>query len=109
MSSVGGPADRISWLLNLVLKQLLAFVPVYLLNIVAFLGKRWRTFLEGSPVIESFDVTSLYTNASNGNAMKASHEIIAEHQDKVALFGLSVTQVMTLINECLQYDIFVVQ
>lgn len=106
ISSIGGPADRISWLLNLFLTQLLKFVPAHLPSTRAFLGKLRNTHLEGSSVMESFDVTSLYTNVSNDDAMQAVHEIIVEHQDHIAFFGLSIAQVMTLINECLQCNIF---
>lgn len=46
ISSVDGPADRISWLLKLVLVQLLGYVPAHLLNTCAFLENLLDTRLE---------------------------------------------------------------
>ncbi|VDP38403.1 unnamed protein product [Heligmosomoides polygyrus] len=87
--------DRISWLLNLVLTQLLVFVPVHLTNTAAFLGKLQNTILDGSSVMETFDVTSLYKNVSNDNAMQAVREIIVE-QGPDYTFWISVTQTVAM-------------
>lgn len=38
--------------------------------------------------------------------MQDVHEILVEHLDQIALFGLSVTQVVTLTNEFPQWNIF---
>lgn len=65
ISGVGGPTDRISWLLNLVLVQLLRFIPSHLTNTNAFLQKLRESRLEDGYVMESFDVSSLYTNVSS--------------------------------------------
>ncbi|EYC17360.1 hypothetical protein Y032_0031g2425 [Ancylostoma ceylanicum] len=40
--------------------------------------------------MESFDVTSLYTNVSNDSAMQAAHEFLTEHCNSISLYGLSV-------------------
>ncbi|VDO74274.1 unnamed protein product [Heligmosomoides polygyrus] len=56
--------------------------------------------------MESFDVTSLYTNVSNECALEAVLEILNEHHTSVNMHGLTVSQVMELLKECLQCNIF---
>lgn len=106
ISNVAGPTDRISWLLNLVLVQLFKFIPSHLPNTNAFLQVLNATRAEDGYVMESFDVTSLYTNVSRESAVQAVSEIIAEHQARLNLYGLTVVQIMTLLNECLRCNIF---
>ncbi|XGW16426.1 hypothetical protein V3C99_001696, partial [Haemonchus contortus] len=106
ISNVGGPTDRISWLLNLVLTQLLTFIPAHLSNTRRFLDQLRETRFRRNHVIESFDVTSLYTNVSNEDAMQATHELLNEHAGSINMYGLSVSHVMTLVKECLDCSIF---
>uniref|UniRef100_A0A7I4Z1G1 Reverse transcriptase domain-containing protein n=1 Tax=Haemonchus contortus TaxID=6289 RepID=A0A7I4Z1G1_HAECO len=106
ISSVGGPTDRIPWLLNLVLAQLLTFIPAHLSNTMKFLDQLRETRFRRNHVIESFDVTSLYTNVSNGDAMQATHELLNTHAGSINMYGLSVSQVMTLVKKCLDCSIF---
>ncbi|WKY02527.1 hypothetical protein Q1695_016084 [Nippostrongylus brasiliensis] len=106
ISGVGGPTDRVSWLLNLVLKQTLQFLPAHLPNTTAFLEKLRKVPVDGNCFVESFDVTSLYTNVPKDRAMQAVHEILVEHQGQLNLYGLNIAQVMTLTNECLQCNVF---
>ncbi|XGW05002.1 hypothetical protein V3C99_015857, partial [Haemonchus contortus] len=56
--------------------------------------------------MESFDVTSLYTNVSNNDAMQAILELLIEYESSVNTYGLTITQVMVLIKECLECSIF---
>ncbi|VDP33626.1 unnamed protein product [Heligmosomoides polygyrus] len=56
--------------------------------------------------MESFDVTSLYTNVSNKCALEAVRGILNEHHTSVNMYGLSVLQVVGLVNECLQCNVF---
>ncbi|XGW09965.1 hypothetical protein V3C99_011891 [Haemonchus contortus] len=106
ISNVGGPTDRISWLLNLVLTQLLTFIPAHLSNTRRFLDQLRETRFRRNHVIESFDVTSLYTNVSNGDALQATHELLNEHAGSINMYGLSVSHIMTLVKECLDCSIF---
>ncbi|KAJ1358553.1 hypothetical protein KIN20_017004 [Parelaphostrongylus tenuis] len=39
-------------------------------------------------VMESFDITALYTNVSNECALQATHELLIEHQGTVNMNGL---------------------
>ncbi|KAK6739453.1 hypothetical protein RB195_008128 [Necator americanus] len=106
ISNVGGPTDRISWLLNTILAPLLKYVPAHLSNTNMFLEQLKRARSEKECVIESFDVTSLYTNVSKGAAMQAVFELLVEHRDTLDLHGFSIRQIMTLLDECLKCSIF---
>ncbi|VDO19472.1 unnamed protein product [Heligmosomoides polygyrus] len=46
------------------------------------------------------------TNVSRENAMQAVFEMLGEYQDQISLYGLSIAQVMTITDECLQCNIF---
>ncbi|KAK6763355.1 hypothetical protein RB195_023890 [Necator americanus] len=69
ISGIGGSTDRISWLLNIILNQLLKYVPAHLSSSSNFLKHLRCTSFERECVVETFDVTSLYTNVSNDVAM----------------------------------------
>ncbi|VDP51076.1 unnamed protein product [Heligmosomoides polygyrus] len=56
--------------------------------------------------MESFDVTSLYTNVAKESALQAVSEFLTENEASVNLYGLSVSQVVTLVNECLMCNVF---
>ncbi|KAJ1348268.1 hypothetical protein KIN20_003529 [Parelaphostrongylus tenuis] len=48
-------------------------------------------------VMESFDVTALYTNVSNESAMQAICELLMEHERTTNMYGFSTWQVMALL------------
>ncbi|KAK6749016.1 hypothetical protein RB195_001558 [Necator americanus] len=106
ISCIGGPTDRISWLLNIILNQLLKYVPAHLSSSSNFLKHLRSTSFERECVVETFDVTSLYTNVSNDVAMQAVHELLTQRQASLNMYGFSIRQIMTLINECLNCSIF---
>ena len=62
--------------------------------------------MEDGYVMESFDVTSLYTNVSKDSALQAVSEILIEHQTQLNFYGLSISCIMTLLNECLMCNVF---
>ncbi|KAK6736669.1 hypothetical protein RB195_019395 [Necator americanus] len=72
ISCVGGPTDRISWFLNKIVSQILPKIPSHLSNTHHFLERLRNARVEGNCVIESFDVTSLYTNVKNSEALQVS-------------------------------------
>ncbi|EYB98524.1 hypothetical protein Y032_0130g1519 [Ancylostoma ceylanicum] len=47
--------------------------------------------------MESFDVSSFYTNVSTNDALQALHEMLTLHEKEIEMYGLSRTLVMTLI------------
>ncbi|KAK6732749.1 hypothetical protein RB195_016858 [Necator americanus] len=106
ISGIGGPTDRISWLLNIILNQLLKYVPAHLSSSGNFLKHLRSTSFERECVVETFDVTSLYTNVSNDVAMQAVHELLTQRQASLNMYGFSIRQITTLINEYLNFSIF---
>ncbi|EYB84864.1 hypothetical protein Y032_0308g2042 [Ancylostoma ceylanicum] len=106
ISCVGGPTDRISWFLNKIVSQLLPKVPSHLTNTRQFLERLHTTNFNGECVMESFDVSSLYTNVSTNDALQALHEMLMVHEREIEMYGLSRTRVMTLIRECLNCTVF---
>ncbi|KAK6734614.1 hypothetical protein RB195_018044 [Necator americanus] len=62
--------------------------------------------LDGDCVIESFDVTSLYTNVSIDAALQATSELLLEHQGTLNMYGFAIQQIMMLLSECLRYSVF---
>ncbi|VDM62709.1 unnamed protein product [Angiostrongylus costaricensis] len=57
-------------------------------------------------VVESFDVTALYTNVSNDSAMQAINELLIQHDGAINMYDFSIQQLMTLLKECLNCSIF---
>ncbi|EYC42711.1 hypothetical protein Y032_0521g2875 [Ancylostoma ceylanicum] len=106
ISCVGGPTDRIAWFLNVILAQLLNYIPSHLTNTQMFLNRLRSMQLEHNCVVESFDVTALYTNVSNERALQAIFELLIEYQGNINMHGLAVAQIMVLLQECLRCTIF---
>ncbi|KAK6756668.1 hypothetical protein RB195_014849 [Necator americanus] len=105
ISGIGGPTDRISWLLNMSI-CVYQYVPAHLSSSSNFLKHLRSTSFQREWVVETFDVTSPYTNVSNDVAMQAVHELLTQRQASLNMYGLSNRQIMTLINECLNCSIF---
>ncbi|VDP55761.1 unnamed protein product [Heligmosomoides polygyrus] len=82
------------------------FVPAHLPNTHVFLEKLRRITVDDDVVMESFDVTALYTNVPKDSALQAVWEILTEFQTGINLYGLTIVQLMTLINECLMCNVF---
>ena len=106
ISCVGGPTDRISWFLNKIISQLLDKIPSHLTNTSHFLELLRNTNTNQPCVVESFDVTSLYTNVSNDDALQALSELLNMHATSMSMYGLSKPRIMTLIKECLNCNVF---
>ncbi|EYC18662.1 hypothetical protein Y032_0026g1298 [Ancylostoma ceylanicum] len=106
VSNIGGPTDRVSWLLNIILAQVLHYVPAHLSSTNAFLDQLRHAQFGENDVMESFDVTSLYTNVSTSAAMEAVFELLSDKLDALNLYGFSIAQIMTLVKECLSCSVF---
>ncbi|VDL68070.1 unnamed protein product [Nippostrongylus brasiliensis] len=99
--------DFISWFLNLILQQLFKFIPSHLPNTNAFLSRLHSIGAEDERLVfESFDVTALYINVYNSDALRAVHEILVEHPADLNLYGLSISQTISLLEECLMCNVF---
>ncbi|EYB87792.1 hypothetical protein Y032_0257g404 [Ancylostoma ceylanicum] len=106
ISCIGGPADRISWFLNKIVSQILCKIPSHLTNTNHFLKQLHSARFDGNCTIESFDVTSLYTNVQNSEALQALSEMLNLHGSHLETYGLSRTRLLSLIKECLSCNIF---
>ncbi|KAK6729918.1 hypothetical protein RB195_006770 [Necator americanus] len=106
ISNIGGPTDRISWFLNTILSQLLQYVPAHLSNTKRFIEHLRKARLDGDCVIESFDVTSLYTYVSTDAELQATSELLLEHQETLNMYGFAIQQIMMLLSECLDVKYF---
>ncbi|EYC10589.1 hypothetical protein Y032_0054g2445 [Ancylostoma ceylanicum] len=106
ISCVGGPADRISWFLSKILSQILSKVPSHLPNTNHFLEQLHNAKFEGNCVVESFDVTSLYTNLQKSEALQALSEMLNLHGTHLETYGLSRSRLLTLVKECISCNIF---
>ncbi|EYB89038.1 hypothetical protein Y032_0237g3247 [Ancylostoma ceylanicum] len=71
-----------------------------------FLDRLRNTNITENCVMESFDVTALYTNVSNDSAMEAVFEMLNEHKGDINLYGFSVSQLMALLEACRSCTIF---
>ncbi|VDM63086.1 unnamed protein product [Angiostrongylus costaricensis] len=106
ISFVDGPTERIAWFINLILNQLLRHIPAHLTNIQIFLDRLRNARPKSAYVMESFDVTALYTNVSNDSAMQAIRELLEKHEGAINMYGFSIQQLMVLLKVCLNCSIF---
>ncbi|KAJ1370586.1 hypothetical protein KIN20_032346 [Parelaphostrongylus tenuis] len=70
--------------------------PAYLLTSVCCDYGKNQPNPNNAYVMESFDVTALYTNVSNDSALQATHELLIQHLGAVNMYGLSIEQFMVL-------------
>ena len=106
ISCVDGPTDRITWFLTLIFTQLLKHIPAHLTNTQMFLDRLRNASPNSAYVMESFDVTALYTNVSNDSAIQAINELLIQHEGSINMYGFSIRQLMALLKECLNCSIF---
>ncbi|VDM55386.1 unnamed protein product [Angiostrongylus costaricensis] len=89
-SCVDGPTDRITWFKNLILNQLLKHIPAHITNTQRFLDRLHDALPKSAYVMESFDVTALYTNVSNDSAIQAIRKLLEQHKGAVNMYGFSI-------------------
>ncbi|VDO86062.1 unnamed protein product [Heligmosomoides polygyrus] len=71
---------------------LFKFIPSHLPNTEVFLQVLSTIRVEDGYVMESFDVSSLYTNVSKESALQAVSEILTEQQASLNSYDLSIGQ-----------------
>ena len=104
VSSCGDPLDKLSWLLERIITQLLVFVPAHLTNSQDYLQRISAQFPRGFPagsIVFSVDVTNLYGNIPTSEAIEATLRLIGKHMDKVDTFGLTLIDIEKLLKHCL--------
>ena len=105
LSSCGDPIDKLAWLLERIITQLLAFVPAHLTNTQDYLHRIRTQFPRGLPagsIVFSVDVANLYGNIPTSEAIEATMRLIERHTDKVDTFGLTLPDIDVLLKHCLE-------
>ena len=110
ISACGGPTEKTSCLLERILKQLLKFVPTHLWDTRDFLDTlATHTVESGIPegsIFFSIDVVNLYGSIPISEAIEAATEKLTAHLEEVDTFGLSPEDVKTLLEHCLNKNVF---
>ncbi|XP_043195743.1 uncharacterized protein LOC122367039 [Amphibalanus amphitrite] len=110
ISACGGPTEKMSCLLERVLKQLLQFVPTHLWDTEHFLKRLdEHTQEQGIPkgsIFFSIDVVNLYGSIPISEAIDAVCDKLATHLKDVDTFGLSVEDIRKLLQESLTKNVF---
>ena len=104
VSSCGDPIDKLSWLLENIIIQLLVFVPAHLTNTYDYLTRLKTQFPVGLPrgaIAFTVDVNNLYGNIPTAEAIESTIRMIRTHSSKVNLFGLTIPDVQILLEHCL--------
>ena len=104
VSACGDPLDKLTWLLERIITQLLVFAPAHLSNTQDYLQRISTQFPGGLPagsIVFSVDVTNLYGNIPTGEAIAATLRLIKRHIDKIDTFGLTLSDIEKLLQHCL--------
>ena len=98
-----------TWFLEKIISQLLAFVPAHLKNTYDFLTCLNQTFPEGVPedaILFTVDVAYLYGNIPTNEATDSVITLIDKHKDCIDLCGLDLDNVENLLVHCLSNNLF---
>ena len=110
ISACGGPTEKMSCLLERILKQLLKYVPTHLWDTGDFLSKlRRHTEENGIPkdtIFFSIDVVNLYGSIPISEAIDAVCDTLHEHMQEVDTFGLAPEDIRSLLEHCLNKNVF---
>lgn len=106
ISSCGGPADRLSWLLVKLLSPLLQFVGAHIVNAESFLASLLQCDLSKATTYASLDVVSLYTNVDNRSAVDAVICSYERNQSQITTMGFSGEDVKIMLEAVLACNMF---
>uniref|UniRef100_A0A7I5EEA8 Reverse transcriptase domain-containing protein n=1 Tax=Haemonchus contortus TaxID=6289 RepID=A0A7I5EEA8_HAECO len=106
ISSCGGPADGLSWLLVRLLSPLLRYVGAHIVNVEEFISALHQCPVPTGAFYASFDVVSFYTNVNNAGAVQAVLSLIEDNKDDITMMGFSRSEVKDLIEAALECNIF---
>jgi len=104
VSACGDPLDKLTWFIERIISQLLAFVPSHLKNTYDFLGRLNQTFPLGVPgdsIIFTVDVANLYGNIPIKEAIESTMKLIAKNKERIDLLGLDLDSIESLLSHCL--------
>ena len=110
ISACGGPTEKMSCLLERILKQLLKFVPTHLWDTGHFLTRLGQHSREhGIPkgcIFFSIDVVNLYGSIPISEAIDAVCDKLFVHLQDVDTFGLTLEDIRSLLEHSLHKNVF---
>ena len=104
VAACGDPLDKLSWFLQLILGQLLQFVPTHLPNSDVFLARLREAFpvrLPENSIVFTMDVRNLYGSIPIQEGIDSVMTLIRDNVAKLDLFGLSLTDFHKLLSHVL--------
>ena len=105
VSACGDPLDKLTWLLERIITQLLVFVPAHLTNTQDYLQRLKTQFPCGLPagsIVFSVDVSNLYGSIPISEAIQATLSLIKKHWDKIDTFGTTLHDIEVPLKYCLE-------
>ena len=104
VSACDDPVDKLTWVLERVITQLLPFVPAHLKNTTQFLDKVKEKYPQGfepGTILFSVDVVNLYGNIPVEEGIQACMTMLREHEAHVDTFGMTLEDIERLLKHCL--------
>ena len=108
VSCCGSPAEKLSYVCTQILSPLLNFVPSHLQHVYKHIESLQALAPEQLQGLQFYtaDVVSLYTNIDMGKCLDDIIEFAAEHIEHLDLWGLSLTEVLMILDLALSRSFF---
>ena len=104
VSACGDPLDKLSWFVQCILTQILAFIPAHLTNTQTYLTRMKDTFPNGFPpnsIVFSLDVCNLYGSIPIQEGINAVMTILESNLTKINTFSITLEDVRSLLTHVL--------
>ena len=108
ISGCGGPADKVSWLIQTLCNPLLQFVKARLRNTEQLL-KKLRSGKDGelqNKFLFSLDVVSLYPSVDNDAAIDTLRLYLEKEKKNIQLYQFSVSDILLLTKTIFEHNCF---
>ena len=104
VSACGDPLDKLSWFLQNILTQVLAFIPAHLTNTQSYLARMRDAFPLGLPansIVFSIDVCNLYGSIPISEGIDAVLSLIEANLSKINTFNITLNDIRSLLTHVL--------
>ena len=104
VSACDDPVDKLTWLLEKIVTELLPFVPAHLKSASHFLEQLLERYPEGfdqGTILFSIDVVNLYVNIPITEAIDSTISLLDHHKENVETYGLDLASIRKLLEHCL--------
>ena len=101
VSACDTPCERVSWLLERILHQLLKFVPAHLVNTEDFTNRLKQNLPEHLPpgaLLFTMDVTALYSNIPVEEGIRMILRLLEDHEDDIDTLGFELNDIQHLLH-----------